>query len=91
MAPLAVRGRYLNETERLHIDRRSAIGTLLGHSTRWVMLIRLPHGRSAELMREALTRTITPLPRHLLRSLTWDQGSEMGSHGAFTLATDRPI
>ncbi|MET7339656.1 IS30 family transposase [Nonomuraea sp. NPDC005650] len=69
----------------------SAIGTLVERSTRYVMLIHLPHGRSAELMREALTQTITTLPRHLLRSLTWDQGSEMGSHGAFTLATDIPV
>ncbi|SDM27279.1 hypothetical protein SAMN05421869_13977 [Nonomuraea jiangxiensis] len=55
------------------------------------MLIHLPHGRSAELMREALTQTVTTLPRHLLRFLTWDQGLEMGSHGAFTLATDIPV
>ncbi|MFC5830668.1 IS30 family transposase [Nonomuraea insulae] len=69
----------------------SAIGTLVERSTRYVMLIHLPHGRSAGLMREALTQTITTLPRHLLRSLTWDQGSEMGSHGAFTLETDVPV
>jgi IS30 family transposase len=69
----------------------SAIGTLVERSTRYVMLVHLPHGRSAELMREALTQTVTTLLRHLLRSLTWDQGSEMGSHGAFTLATDIPV
>ncbi|GAB2495932.1 hypothetical protein GCM10027187_73340 [Streptosporangium sandarakinum] len=69
----------------------SAIGTLVERSTRYVMLIHLPHGRSAELMREALTQTVTTPPRHLLRSLTWDQGSEMGSHGPFTLATDIPV
>lgn len=70
---------------------RSAIGTLVERSTRHVMLIHLPHGRNAALMREALTRTIATLPRHLLRSLTWDQGSERGSHGAFTLAADIPV
>ncbi|GAA3804290.1 hypothetical protein GCM10022226_25160 [Sphaerisporangium flaviroseum] len=69
----------------------SAIGTLVERSTRYVMLVHLPYGRSAELMREALTQTVTTLPRHPLRSLTWDQGSEMGSHGAFTLATDIPV
>ncbi|MFI7050962.1 IS30 family transposase [Streptosporangium canum] len=69
----------------------SAIGALVERSTRYVMLIHLPHGRSAELMRDALTQTVTALPRHLLRSLTWDQGSEMASHGAFTLATDIPV
>ncbi len=30
------------------------------------------------------------LRRSLLRSLTWDRGSEMGFHGTFALATDIP-
>ncbi|GAA3685137.1 hypothetical protein GCM10022224_057300 [Nonomuraea antimicrobica] len=37
----------------------SAIGTLAERSTRYVMLVHLPHDRSAELMREALTQTVT--------------------------------
>lgn len=31
------------------------------------------------------------IPPSLRRSLTWDQGSEMGCHGDFTLATGVPV
>lgn len=72
-------------------NQQSAIGTLVERSTRYVMLIHLPTDRSAESMRDALTATIERLPAHLKRSLTWDQGSEMGQHGAFTVATGVPV
>ena len=31
------------------------------------------------------------MPAGLRRSVTWDQGSEMGCHGDFTLATGTPV
>ncbi|GAB2821916.1 hypothetical protein GCM10027091_61520 [Streptomyces daliensis] len=34
---------------------------------------------------------VQTLPSHLRRPLTWDQSSEMGCHGAFTIATDVPV
>ncbi|UQX02959.1 IS30 family transposase [Streptomyces sp. RerS4] len=72
-------------------DSGSAIGTLVERSTRYVMLLHLPNGRSTELVRDALVDTVKTLPAHLKRSLTWDQGSEMGRHREFTLATDIPV
>ncbi|MCX4641404.1 MULTISPECIES: IS30 family transposase [unclassified Streptomyces] len=69
----------------------SAIGTLVERSTRYVMLLHLPADHGAEAVRDALTSTVTTLPSHLARSLTWDQGSEMGRHHEFTLATDIPV
>lgn len=69
----------------------SAIGTLVERSTRYTMLLHLPHGRDAEQVRQAMATTIQTLPRHLTRSITWDQGSEMAAHGAFTTATDIPV
>jgi IS30 family transposase len=66
---------------------RSAIGTLVERSTRYVMLLHLPNGKSAEHLRDALADTIATLPGHLTQSLTWDQGVEMGRHGEFTIAT----
>ncbi len=72
-------------------DGGSAIGTLVERSTRYVMLLHLPDGRSTELVRDALVEATQTLPAHLRRSLTWDQGSEMGRHHEFTLATDTPV
>ncbi|WP_376769805.1 IS30 family transposase [Nocardiopsis aegyptia] len=69
----------------------SSIGTLVERSTRYTMLLHLPHGRGAEQVRDALAATVRTLPRHLTRSVTWDQGSEMGRHHEFTAATDIPV
>ncbi|MER6952312.1 IS30 family transposase [Nonomuraea sp. NPDC000554] len=72
-------------------DGKSAIGTLVERSTRYVMLLHLPGDHSAASTRDALIQTVTTLPSQLRRSLTWDQGSEMAAHRAFTLATDIPV
>ncbi|MFJ7281099.1 IS30 family transposase [Kitasatospora sp. NPDC098663] len=72
-------------------DGASAIGTLVERATRYVMLLQLPHGRTAEHVRNALVETVQTLPGHLVRSLTWDQGSEMAAHGSFTVATGIPV
>ena len=72
-------------------DTRSQIGTLVERTTRYVMLVHLPNGRTAEQVRDALTETVRTLPAHLVKSLTWDQGAEMAGHAAFTLATDIPV
>ncbi len=64
---------------------RSAIGTLVERSSRFVMLFRLPNGRTAEHVRVALTRQVAKLPAELRRTLTWDQGKEMAEHVRFSL------
>jgi IS30 family transposase len=68
-------------------DNRSAIGTLVERSTRFVMLLHLPQGRSAEQVREAMARKIGTLPAALRRTLTWDQGKEMAEHFQFRVET----
>ncbi|MCX4397894.1 MULTISPECIES: IS30 family transposase [unclassified Streptomyces] len=72
-------------------DGKSAIGTLVERSTRYVMLAHLPIDHSAASTRDALVETVKTLPPHLRRSLTWDQGSEMAAHQAFTMATNIPV
>ena len=66
---------------------RSAIGTLVERSSRYVVLLHLPHGRTAEDVRAALTRQVSKLPAELRRTLTWDQGKEMADHVRFSTDT----
>jgi IS30 family transposase len=66
---------------------KSAIGTLVERSTRYVMLLHLPHGKGAEQVRDAMTATIQTLPASLRRTLTWDQGIEMAQHRQFRIDT----
>ena len=67
---------------------RSAIGTLVERSSRYVVLLHLPRGRTAEHVRRALTRQFATLPTELARTLTWDQGKEMAEHAQFTIDTN---
>jgi IS30 family transposase len=72
-------------------NNHSAIGTLVERSTRFVMLLHLPDGRSAEVVRDAMAAKILTLPAALRRSITWDQGREMTQHAQFTIETGIPI
>ena len=72
-------------------EGRSAIGVLVERASRFVMLLHLPHGRTAEEVRVALTRKVSKLPAELRRTLTWDQGKEMAEHARFTLTTQIPV
>jgi IS30 family transposase len=69
----------------------SAIVTLVERTSRFVVLIRLPRGRSSEEVLAALKRRIGTLPTQLCRSLTWDQGKEMAQHARFTVETGLQI
>jgi IS30 family transposase len=70
---------------------RSAIGTLVERTTRYVLLLHLPNGHGAVEVRDALIAALVGLPAHLKRSLTWDQGVEMSNHKGFTTATRIPV
>jgi IS30 family transposase len=65
----------------------SAIGTLVERTSRFVVLVHLPHGYKAPQMRDALVHELVKLPTALRRSLTWDQGREMTFHGDIAAAT----
>ena len=70
---------------------KSAIGTLVERSTRFVLLLHLPDGHRADQVAAAMTQAMGILPAALRRSLTWDQGSEMASHARIAAATDLEI
>jgi transposase, IS30 family len=65
----------------------TAIATLVERHSRYVMLLRLPAGNTAESVRTAIAKRIVTLPAQLRRSLTWDQGKEMAEHARFTVDT----
>lgn len=48
-------------------------------------------GYGALTMKDALARSITPLPEQLRRSLTWDRGKELSAHALLTQETGLPV
>src|SRR6202008_4621559 len=72
-------------------SRNSGIGTLVEGSTRFLLLLHLPHGRDAASVAAAMTGAMAGLPAALRRSLTWDQGQEMAAHAQVALATGLEI
>ena len=75
----------------LGVGGRSAIGTLVERSTRYVMLLHLPQRHGAEEVAAAMQTTIATLPRRLWRSVTWDQGTEMARHAEISATTGLDI
>lgn len=69
----------------------SCIGTLVERRTRFVMLLHLPHGKTAEHVREQMTKKVMQLPQELRRTLTLDQGSEFSQHARLTLDTNMQV
>lgn len=72
-------------------DGRSAIGTLVERSTRFVILLPLPGPHDASAVADAVIDAIGTLPAALRRSLTWDQGKELAKHVDITIATDMQV
>ncbi|MFE2869909.1 IS30 family transposase [Embleya sp. NPDC059259] len=70
---------------------RSAIGTLVDRSTRYVERLHPPGGRGAEQVRDALVHALGDLPAEPARSVTRDQGSETSRHDEFTRSTGVPV
>jgi IS30 family transposase len=60
-------------------DQGSAIGTLVERRTRMVRLLHLLQ-RDGGALHDALKARMADLPAALLRSITWDQGTEMARH-----------
>jgi IS30 family transposase len=70
---------------------RSAIGTLVERKTRYLILLHLPNGQSAEEVEKAMVAATKRLPETLWKSLTWDQGWEMKNHARISVATNLEI
>ena len=73
-------------------DGRSQIGTLVERSTRFVMLLHLPESKDAGTVAEKMIEAAKTLPTALMKTLTWDQGSEMvGAYQSIEIATDLKV
>ena len=71
-------------------DQGSAIGTLVERQTRMVRLLHLPQ-RDSDALYDALKARMSDLPPALLRTITWDQGTEMARHLAITRSLGAPV
>ena len=68
---------------------KTAMATLVERTSRYAVPVALPAGRrDATTTCDALITTVTGMPTALIKTLTWDQGSEMAAHAAFSLATE---
>ena len=67
---------------------KTALATLVERTSRYAVPIALPAGHRDATTCNALIATVTAMPTQLVKTLTWDQGSEMAAHAAFSLATD---
>ncbi len=65
---------------------RSAVGVVVCRHSLFVMLTRLER-HNAQGVLEGFTRTFSPLPAELLKTLTYDQGKEMALHRTLTEGT----
>jgi transposase, IS30 family len=71
-------------------DQGSAIGTLVERQTRLVRLLHMPC-RDSDTLHYALKTRMCDLPPRLLRSITWDQGTEMARHLTITKSLRAPV
>lgn len=69
----------------------SGIVTLVERHTRYVLIGRLPGCRDSATVTDVLAQMIAALPSRLVSTITWDQGTEMAAHAAFTVKTGCPI
>jgi IS30 family transposase len=75
------------EGDLLEGGRGSYLATLVERQSRYVLLVRLPNKETQTVVR-ALARRVQRLPQGLIKSLTWDRGTELAGHRAFTVATN---
>lgn len=68
----------------------SAIGTLVERQTRMLRLVHLPRADSDSLHAAVVAR-MQDLPPELLRSITWDQGTEMARNIATAEKLGAPV
>ena len=59
---------------------RSAIVTLVERTSRFLVMVPLPEGHKAPVVRSAIVAALESLPSNAVKTLTWDQGTELAQH-----------
>ena len=83
--PIAERPAAVEDSEAGHWEgdliigknNRSTAVTLTERVSRQTLVAALPHGYDARHTADAVTAALARQPRHLVRTITWDQGREM--------------
>lgn len=72
-------------------DHKSAIGTLVERTTRFVIIVSFIGTPNAITTAHAFAAALGALPGHMKKSLTYDRGTEMAAHQRFTEITGIPV
>lgn len=68
-------------------SKNSHIATLVERRSRYLLLVQVD-GKDTASVVAALTNQALTLPDQMMKSLTWDRGTELADHQRFTIATD---
>lgn len=70
--------------------QKSAIGTIVERKSRYAIIIKLKN-RKSETIRKEFIKEFNKLSANLLKSMTYDNGTEMAQHQIITKQTGMPI
>lgn len=70
---------------------KTAMGTLAGRKSRYLIPVALPEGRDAGAVSQAVIGSVKDMTVNLRKSVTWDQGTGMAQHAALTLVSGIPV
>jgi transposase, IS30 family len=73
------------------VGSASAMVTLRERKTQYGIVVNLPVDHTAQTVNAAIIEAFAPLPPHMKRTLTWDQGVEMARHRELADATGTTI
>jgi transposase, IS30 family len=61
------------------LGQKSAIGTIVERKTRYTFIIKLKN-RKSETVTQQFAKYLNSMPKHILKSMTYDNGMEMANH-----------
>lgn len=71
-------------------NNKSAIGTIVERTTRFVIMVKLPSKGAADV-RRAFAQELKELPEHMRKTMTHDNGVEMCQHRLFSKETQMQV